>query len=474
MTDWTRPDDYDPWAGMPDYTPTRDNPHAAGSREHAEWDQQRAAERAAHEQATAAERELRRARLLAEETERHLIRLKARELATALYAAEQSDNSPLPAGATLTDFLNQPFEDAQYRIDGLWPRRGNVVLSAAYKAGKTSLRDNLIRVLVDGGRFLGLYPVEQIGDGRVAVIDFEMPPNKLQEWWRDQQIRNTDNVMVWTLRGRARLFDPRDPQIRARWVEALKQGDTRVLILDCLGPILSALGLNENDQKEVGGVLDGIVSLATEAGVDEVLLIHHMGHGSERSRGASRLRDWPDAEWRLVRQKDEDNPWGDPDPSAPRFFAAFGRDVNIGEGQLVFDPATRRLVFAEGNRKQARTLAAMAFVVGFVRDHPGSSVRAIQEAAIELDGPSRDASRDAIKAAIGKGYLSETLGPNRARMHSITSAGFSFLASPYVTDGPDDGWQVTCVSCGGQVNSDEAIEFATDRCRRCRERRGAA
>jgi hypothetical protein len=72
-----------------------------------------------------------------------------------------------------------------------------------------------------------------------------------------------------------------------------------------------------------------------------------MGHSGERARGASRLRDWPDVEWRLVREKTEN---GDVDPAAPRYFSAYGRDVDVPESRLVFDPATRHLTLEGGSR----------------------------------------------------------------------------------------------------------------------------
>lgn len=388
-------------------------------------------------EAVRAATEERKRRRLAEETEQQLLRLRARAAAKALFEAEQAGDIRPPAGITLTDFLRQPFEPTRYRIDGLWPRRGHVILAAAFKAGKTTMRDNLVRHLVDGGRFLGIYPVDQVVDGRVGVIDFEMPPNKLQEWLRDQGITNTDQVVLWTLRGQARQFDLRNDLVRAAWAEQIKSAQVRVLVVDCLGPILSALGADENGQKDVGPVLDALTSLAVEAGVDEVLLIHHMGHGAERSRGASRLRDWPDAEWRLVRQKDDDNPFGDPDPAAPRFFAAFGRDVNVREGQLVYDHATRRLVYADGNRREARANLALVFVLTWVRDNPGVTVRGIQDEAARRDGLSRDLAREAIKQAVGQGLVRESAGANRSKSHSVTAAGFAFLSTPAVAE-PDE------------------------------------
>lgn len=82
--------------------------------------------------------------------------------------------------------------------------------------------------------------------------------------------------------------------------------------LDCLRPVLDSLGLDENH--DTGRVLVALDELAASAGVGEFALIHHMGHAGERSRGDSRLRDWPDAELRIVRADD--------DPASPRFFTA--------------------------------------------------------------------------------------------------------------------------------------------------------
>jgi hypothetical protein len=483
MTDWTTggiPDESedDLWVGFPavDGGP-RLNPHPPGTEHHAEWGRQEAAEATTRAELRAAERDLRRRQRQQADINRELERMRARHAATALFAAERAQDTSVPDGITLTDFLRQPFEPTRFRIDGLWPRRGNVILAAQYKAGKTTLRDNLVRALVDGGRFLGIYPVEQVTDGRVGVIDFEMPGNKLQEWLRDQAIRNTDNVTMWSLRGYARTFDLFTDQVRAQWVEKIKAAQIRVLAVDCLGPILSAFGLNENEQKDVGPFLDGLTALAAEAGVDECLLIHHMGHGSERSRGASRLRDWPDAEWRLVRQQNEENPLGDPDPAAPRFFAAFGRDVDVREGQVVFDKASRRLVYAEGNRRQARASNALMFVLEQVREKPAASVRGVQDSPVRPDGVSRDAVRDAIKHAVSEGFLKEAPGPNRSKLHTITATGLAHLAGPVMPDDDlTDPWRpvVACRSCFGPVDADEAVEMGVDRCRRCREKESAA
>ena len=49
-----------------------------------------------------------------------------------------------------------------------------------------------------------------------------------------------------------------------------------------------------------------------------------MGHTGERSRGDSRLIDWPDAGWRLVKDAEDDD-----DQHVRRvYFTALGRDAN--------------------------------------------------------------------------------------------------------------------------------------------------
>ncbi len=97
------------------------------------------------------------------------------------------------------------------------------------------------------------------------------------------------------------------------------------MVLDCLRPVLDALGLNEHS--ETGRLLEAMdFTLLAAADISELVLIHHMGHEGESEHVATRdSLDWPDATWTQVRQKPE--PGEDPDPAAPRFFKwEHGRD----------------------------------------------------------------------------------------------------------------------------------------------------
>ena len=91
----------------------------------------------------------------------------------------------------------------------------------------------------------------------------------------------------------------------------------------------------------MGAFLVPLDALLAEAGIPDALVVHHMGHTNERSRGDSRLRDWPDVEWRLMRKDD--------DPASARFFTAYGRDVDVEEQELGYDAATRRLTVVGGS-----------------------------------------------------------------------------------------------------------------------------
>jgi hypothetical protein len=277
----------------------------------------------------------------------------------------------MPPLIRLDEFLATPDSEVQYRVEGLWPSGGRFIAAAAWKAGKTTLLGNLIRSLVDGDPFLERFTVHPVD--RIVLLDDELDENKLRRWLREQGIRNPARVHLATLRGRVAEFDIIDPKGRARWAEHIGPAD--VLLLDCLRPVLDALRLAESN--EVGQFLVAFDALLKEAGIDEAGIVHHMGHAGERSRGDSRLRDWPDAEWRLVREKGTDQ--DEIDPAAPRYFSAYGRDVDQPEQRLGYDPVTRHLCINGGSRKDAAVQEKVKEVVAFVKDNPGCNGKELEE-----------------------------------------------------------------------------------------------
>jgi hypothetical protein len=254
----------------------------------------------------------------------------------------------IPDAIGLTELMATEYEVARYRVEHNWPTDGRVVLAAAAKAGKSTLVGNLVMSLADQTPFLGVYKITPLVN-HVVVIDNEMSPRMLSAWYSDIGVDNSQYVKVYTLRGQGASFNILDDAVRAEWVTRLRQhGGTDVLILDCLAPALSALDLTETNE-DVGRFLSAFDALKREADISETMIVHHMGHSSERSRGASRLRDWPDVEWRYVREQTEE---GADVTDGARFYSAYGRDVDVSESKLVYTPYVRRLRFAGGTRKQ--------------------------------------------------------------------------------------------------------------------------
>ncbi|WP_142280113.1 AAA family ATPase [Mycobacterium paraense] len=334
--------------------------------------------------------------------------------AKALVAAENRPNIEFPPVRSLTEFLAQPMAPQRWRVGQVLPTAARAILSAQYKAGKTTLRDNLIRSLVDREPFLGQFEVHDPAKALV-LIDNELSEHMVQDWLARQGIQNTDAVAdVITLRGKVSTFNLFDDTCREAWAKRFRDLGCDYLILDCLRPILDAFGMDEN--REAGLFLVRFDALLESAGIRDALLIHHMGHNGERSRGDSRLLDWPDANWRLLREDPED-------PASDRYFSAFGRDVAVPEGRLTFDPATQHLRYAPGSRGDAQTEAALTAVIDvLVSDArsggPGMSGRAIEGALLGVDHTQKSI-RNAVKLAEHRGLIAKTPGARNATLRRI-------------------------------------------------------
>ncbi|BBX63033.1 hypothetical protein MSAS_22070 [Mycobacterium saskatchewanense] len=322
-----------------------------------------------------------------------------------------------PPVKNLAELLDEPDAPIRYTIDQLAPAEGRIVLSAQYKAGKTITVGNLLRALADGDPFLGRF--EPASGHRIALIDDELSERMLRSWLRDQQIRNTSAVVdVASLRGRISAFNLLNDRCREQWSARLADLGATFVVLDCLRPILDALGLDEH--REAGRFLVPFDAMLADAGVTDALIVHHMGHGAERARGDSRIEDWPDVIWRIVREKPDD-------PSSPRFFHAIGRDVSVPEGRLDFDTRTRRLTYASGSRKDSKAEAAKVAVVEWLagrelRGEPAVSKNAIETAFKDGDHPQR-AIRDGLAAAVKDGLVVVEGGDRNgvAKLHRIAN-----------------------------------------------------
>lgn len=345
----------------------------------------------------------------ADDVARQARAMRVRRAAQELLAREDRDQAELPELTSLAELLDEPDEEAHYRVEGLLPTGGRVVFAAPHKAGKTTMVSNLVRCLVDGGDFLGQFSVAPAG--RVVLLDNELDRRMIRRWLRDQAIGNTAAVDVLALRGRLSGFNILDPVVRSEW--AARLGPADLLVFDCLRPALDALGLSED--KDAGRFLVALDALVAEAGIGELFVVHHMGHGTERSRGDSRILDWPDAIWKLVKADPDDH-------SSARFISAYGRDVELPESQLAYDADTRRLSLTGGSRNQARGTAMEAAVFDYVQDNPGCSGGAIDRGIQGDNNAIRQARTNLVEAGVLR--LVDG-GPGRAKQHFLADHGAS-------------------------------------------------
>lgn len=372
------------------------------------------------------------------EVEQAALRLWIADEARAAERQRKAGSITPPEIVPLTSFLAIEDDPLQYRVDGLLPIGGRVMVSAQFKAGKSTLVENLIRCLADGDAFLGSFEVAPPA-GSIVLIDNELDERTLRRWLRRQGFVNPERVHVVSLRGKVATFDLTSDAIRKQWADRLKGIDCAVLIFDCLRPVLDALGLSED--KEAGQFLVAFDALLGEAGISEAAVVHHMGHGGERARGDSRLRDWPDVEWRLVRDVEA----GEEDPNAPRYFSAFGRDVDLPEGLLEFEPVGKRLSYAEGSRRDAKEerkaerapVSALPDLIGLLQSSERPvSVREIEGGLMERGHP-RKAIRAAVKLGIELGNILTEPGPHRSLLHYLNPSDKASV--PVCRSAPDNG-----------------------------------
>lgn len=347
---------------------------------------------------------------------KRLAYLRADAAARATVRGDERGAATRPPLVSLATLLEEPDEEAQWRVKDLWPASGRVVLSAPMKSGKTTLVGNLVRALADGTPFLGEF--ETVKAAKVALLDNEMDKRQTKRWLRNQEIVGRDDVVVVSLKGAVATFDIIDPLVRSEWAKDLRDAGVDVVIFDCLRPVLDAIGLSED--KDAGKFLVAFDALLREADVADAVVVHHTGHDGTRSRGDSRIRDWPDAEWRIRRDTTTDH--------GPRTFSAFGRDVDLHEGGLMYDRETRHLTYTAGKGLIPTAAdSALPKILSAIQAKPGITTYRMRE-DLKPTGVAEKAVTEAAEKAVAMGLATVIIGARKARQHHLTEAGREWLA----------------------------------------------
>lgn len=304
-----------------------------------------------------------------------------------LAIAKHSNLEPLPGPKVLSDWLKEPDDPVQYRIESLWPSDGTVFVVAQFKAGKTTLVSNLIASLTSGEPFLGRFTTTP-AERNIGFLNFEVSPNQARRWLRETGIKNSEKVRVWNLRG---YGSPFSTELMVEDLErSLKENEIEILIIDPFSGAFRNGNSKEND--EVKAFLLELETIARRSGVREIVMTVHAGHDQDRVRGATTLGDHPDALWWIQKAK-----------NGKRLFRAEGRDVWLDAEGLDLDPNTRRLRLTGLNKADTSTQALGWLILSFVRTSPGCTASQI-EAGVTGKNSSITAAR---KRLVDQGVLIE-------------------------------------------------------------------
>lgn len=341
----------------------------------------------------------------------HIRRERMRRLATKKLDAEEAlaEWEAPPSYPHMGEELDLEELPIDWTVEGMHERGTNTLIVATFKAGKTVLALNLICALVDHGLFLGFKTCFPEDGRRVAWWNYELTENQARRWVRELGLEHPERVTHLPLRGYSM---PLQAEQIVEWaVGWLRDHNIKVWIID---PFAEAYDGDENDNSLVRVWLQNLNEIKRRAGVEDVWLIAHTGHGEaeegrERARGASRLEGWKDTGWYYTKHPETDD---------MRFLRAFGRDVDQANVAVRFHSATRRLAVDENASGQTRAeLVARSksdHVAQLVAQQPGIKKGDLRAKLGRGANPDKDRW---IALAVERGLVRTEEGKQRAIHH---------------------------------------------------------
>lgn len=246
-----------------------------------------------------------------------------------------AQNVEVPLMVSGDAFVTDEIDLPEWIITGMIHNEGKTLLSAQYKAGKSTMMLEVLRSLTTGTDFLGHKEFTVPRPVKVAYYDMELGRPMAHRWLRDASGIDHAQMFYISALGRGASLDMRSDALRAKTARQLRENGVEVLIIDPASPVMSALGIDENAADQVRPWLDSLDMLAVEAGLKSIVLTVHTGHQeTNRARGSSAWSDWPTALWSMKKHGE--------DQDARRSLSAWGRDVFLKRRDLEYHGITRR------------------------------------------------------------------------------------------------------------------------------------
>ncbi len=364
-------------------------------------------------------------------------------------------DGPPEAPISMADFLQQELEETRFLISELAPWGSTVLVFAQAKTGKTTLAVNLMRSVADEETFLGRFEVAYT-KGNIGFLNFELTESMCQQWAKKMPIKNTERIHIWNLRGKSNPF---------RSLESMKEFAGQVSPLNIetmiLDPFSGAFIGDTNNNDEVKRFLLMLEEFKVLAGVTHLFIMAHAGNDASKPRGATTLRDHPDAIWSLYKGDDD-----------IRYFKAEGRDVSVDKGSLEFEPSTGLLNFSTTlpNGKSGSLLKTKIY--DFIVQNPNCIATDIDKGV-----PGSKAKKSHLRQQlVNEGLVQIEMGPRNAKFYKAVSESVVLESlsgggrlrvvsrSPLFIRGTTSGEtdstaELTCTRCGTCSTSEDDIDL---------------
>ena len=188
----------------------------------------------------------------------------------------------LPDMVSLSEYKDTPPELPEELIKGILRRGHKMLISGSSKAGKSFLLMELCIAIAEGTKWLGF----DCKKGRVLYVNLEIDPasaiNRFLKIYEalGLTMKNTENIVIWNLRGHAVPLDQLVPKL----IRRVRDQHFDAIVID---PIYKVITGDENNASEMGAFCNQFDKICTETGCSTIYCHHH----SKGAQGAKKAMD---------------------------------------------------------------------------------------------------------------------------------------------------------------------------------------
>lgn len=207
----------------------------------------------------------------------------------------------LPGMVSLSEYKDTPPKPPEELIQGILRRGHKMLISGSSKAGKSFLLMELCIAIAEGTKWLGF----KCRKGRVLYVNLEIDPasaiNRFLKIYDALGLpkKNTENIVVWNLRGHAVPLDQLVPKL----IRRVRDQHLDAIVID---PIYKVITGDENNASEMGAFCNQFDKICTETGCSTIYCHHHskgaqgMKKAMDRASGSGVFARDPDAQLDMI------------------------------------------------------------------------------------------------------------------------------------------------------------------------------